>query len=204
MVKVEGAKSKEKPKARTDKRLGKAEKKLPELQKQAKNLQDQVDSLNLEGLGGPEAVFKAEYHKMLRFNSRLIRRMNDQLKEQLSSRDIYALSTLMSQQREVIADLRTIVDMSEQVTMVERQVLIPFVSDATQLLTDVYFQLRKLLAETTIPKQTQFSLRKLDELVQQFGMGMQASHESSKEKLYQILLGDRTATPPTKKRKRSA
>lgn len=188
----------EQPKA--DRRLERATKKLPDLQGQVDALNDEISTLDLDGMGGPEAVFKREYTNMLRFNAKLIERLNTQLESALSSRDIYALSTLMSQQREVIADLRTIVDMSEQVEMVQRQVLVPFVSDTTQLLTDVYFQLRKLLAETTIPKQTQFSLRQLDELVKQFSAGLQTSHEMSKEKLLQILLGE--TEPATKKRKK--
>lgn len=182
-----------------DRRLTKATKKLKDLREGASTLEAEAEGLNLDAQGGPEAVFKREYVKMLKFNARLIKRMNSQLETQLSSRDIYALSTLMSQQREVIADLRTIVDMSEQVDMVQRQVLTPFVSDITQLITDIYFQLRKSIAETSMPKQTQFALSHLDELLKQFGTGVQSAHLSSKEKLFQILLGENDPAP--KKRK---
>jgi hypothetical protein len=187
------------PKA--DKRLNRATKRLPDLQSQASDLEEEIGSLDLEGSGGPEAVFKREYVSMLQFNAKLIKRLNTQLESTLSSRDIYALSTIMSQQREVIADLRTIVDMSEQVEMVQRQVLVPFVSDTTQLLTDVYFQLRRLITETSTPRQTQFALNQLDDLVKQFGSGLQTTHETSKDKLYQILLGD--AQPATAKKRKN-
>lgn len=183
-----------------DKRLSTAKKKLSTLQSGVSDLEAEIESLDLNGMGGPEAVFKAEYKRMLEYNAKLIRRMNQQLRENLTSRDIYALSTLMSQQREVIADLRTLVDMSEQAEMVQRQVLVPFVSDTTQLLTDVYFQLRKLITETSMPKQTQFALRQVEELVRQFGQGLQNSHNNSKEKLLQILLGEQQPEPKRKKR----
>lgn len=185
----------------TDKRLDKASKKLSTLRSQSIELEAEADSLDLDSHGGPEAVFKKEYVKMLKFNARLIKRLNEQLQTQLSSRDIYALSTLMSQQREVIADLRTIVDMSDQVDMVQRQVLVPLVSDMTQLITDIYFQLRKVITETSIPKQTQFALQQLDELVKQFGTGLHSAQASSKDRLFQILLGE-TEPATAKKRKR--
>lgn len=185
-----------------DRRLDRATKRLPDLAAEGEFLEAEIASMDLDGMGGPEAVFKREYTNMLEFNAKLIKRLNTQLEGALSSRDIYALSTLMSQQREVIADLRTIVDMSEQVEMVQRQVLVPFVSDTTQLLTDVYFQLRKLIAETSVPKQTQFALRQLDELVKQFGAGLQTSHEVSKEKLLQILLGETEPATAKKRKKR--
>jgi len=112
--------------------------------------------------GGSEAVFLSEYEKMLRYNAGLIRRFHEQLQGELTSRDVYALSTLMSQQREVIADLRTLTDMSKQVGMIYDQSLTPFVSEVTQLVTDVYYQLRKLIMESTKPNDTPFALSQLD------------------------------------------
>ena len=146
-----------------------------------------------------EADFKEEYDRMLMFNSRLIRRMNKQLQTALTSRDIYALSTLMSQQREVINDLRAITDLSGQVDMLFTQSVNPFMSDMTQLVTDVYYQLRKLLMETTKPKETQFALQQLDELIKQIGLGLQTNHGMLRQSIESILLG---AAPETVKTKR--
>ena len=185
----------------TDKRLPKAANKYAKMQDAISQIDSEIDSLNLDGMGGPEAVFKEQYQQMLDYNSRLIKRMNNQLRENLTSRDIYALSTLMSQQREVIADLRTLVDMRSQAEMVQSQVLVPFSSDITQLITDIYYQLRKLITETSAPKHTQFSLRQLEDLVKQFGMGLQAGHNASKEKLFTILLGEQDHAPVKKKRR---
>jgi hypothetical protein len=137
---------------------------------------------------------------MLKYNSLLIKRLNQQLSRTINSRDIYALSTLMSQQREVIADLRTMVDMSGQADMLKRLVVGTLVTDTTQNITDIYLQLRKLLADTTQPKQTQFALKHLDELLRQFGSGLQSAREKSYEKIDSLLLGTGVEEPKKKRR----
>lgn len=165
----------------------------PMLEREAKRLQ-RKPVLNAE------QRFKLEYSRMLRYNSQLIRRMNLQLQGSLSSRDIYALSTLMSQQREVINDLRAVADMSQQVWMLYERATNPFMSDVTQLVTDVYYQLRKLLMETTKPKETAFAMAQLDELVKQLGMGMQTSHGVLRQAIEEILIGgQQTVKTPRKK-----
>jgi hypothetical protein len=165
----------------------------PMLEREAKRLQ-RKPVLNAE------QRFKLEYSRMLKYNSQLIRRMNLQLQGSLSSRDIYALSTLMSQQREVINDLRAVADMSQQVGMLYERATNPFMSDMTQLVTDVYYQLRKLLMETTKPKETAFAMAQLDELVKQLGMGMQTSHGVLRQAIEEILIGgQQTVKTPRKK-----
>lgn len=151
-----------------------------------------------------EAGFKNEYNRMLRYNSLLIRRMNQALETNLTSRDIYALSTLMSQQREVINDLRAITDLSGQVEMINQQSITPFVSDLTQLITDVYYQLRKLIMETAKPKETQFALSQLDDLIKQVGLGLQTNHTMMRQSIESILIGAPQNTVKSKKRSRGA
>lgn len=147
---------------------------------------------------GSEAVFLSEYEKMLRTNAGLIRRFHEQLQGNLTSRDVYALSTLMSQQREVIADLRTLTDMSKQVGMIYDQALTPFISEVTQMVTDVYYQLRKLIMESTRPNDTPFALSQLDELVKQLGLGLQRSHGQVRGQVESILIGGAQPATPSK------
>lgn len=176
------------------------EEKRTHLKEQAKDLDRDASAISTKQPVTSEASFKAEYARMLRYNSRLIRRMNEQLEGSLSSRDIYALSTLMSQQREVINDLRAIADLSQQVSMLYDQSVNPFMSDLTQLVTDVYYQLRKLLMETTKPRDTQFALSQLDDLIKQIGLGMQTSHGVMRQSIERILVG----TPDTVKTKKKS
>ena len=179
----------------------KLQRKKEALSKAAVELESEISELDDVQAGGAEATFKREYDRMLKYNSLLIRRLNEQLKQQMSSRDIYALSTLMSQQREVINDLRSISDMSQQVAMIHDQATTPFVSDLTQLITDVYYQLRKLLLETSKPKETQFALEQLDSLIKQVGLGLQTSHGVLRQSIDTILIGP-ADTVKTKKKQR--
>lgn len=174
---------------------------LNKFDEESKSLDEQLKHLRDIRASGQEAAFKEEYESMLKGNAALIRRLLTSLKYNLSTRDIYALSTLMSQQREVINDLRCISDLSQQVVMVQDQVLNPLVSNATQLLTEIYYQLRKLITETAIPKQTQFALGHLDSLVKNMAVGLQQCNVESKEKLNYILLGEQQQ--PVKKKRKS-
>jgi hypothetical protein len=140
-----------------------------------------------------EQSFQKEYARMLRYNSRLIRRMNEALEGNLVARDVYALSTLMSQQREVINDLRAIADLSQQVGLIHDAAVNPFMSDLTQLVTDVYYQIRKLIAETVKPKDAEFANKQLDELIKQMGLGIQAGNAKLRQSISDILAG-----PPQK------
>ena len=66
-----------------------------------------------------------EYLHMFRRLSKLIRKAEKQCMKSGQSRDYYALCTLMSQQREVIADIRSVTDMSGQVATLDENVLQP-------------------------------------------------------------------------------
>ena len=180
----------------------KSKKTREDLLQEAKSVARDSRQLSSKVVSNPEKVFKAEYDRMLRYNSLLIRKLNEQLNTALSSRDIYALSTLMSQQREVINDLRAMTDMSGQVEILYSTAVNPFVSDLTQLITDVYYQLRKLIMETTKPKETPFALSHLDELVKQMGLGVQNSHQQLRQSIEQALLGTAPETVKPKKRKK--
>lgn len=144
-----------------------------------------------------EQSFQAEYARMLRYNSRLIRRMNQALEGNLSSRDVYALSTLMSQQREVINDLRSIADLSQQVNLIHEHAVNPFMSDLTQLVTDIYYQIRRLVAETVKPKDAEFANKQLDDLIKQLGIGLQESNTRLRQSISELLSGP----PETVKKK---
>jgi DNA-directed RNA polymerase len=178
-----------------------------QLESRRAKLNSEADSINKEAktlrskrVLTAEERFKLEYDRMLRYNSRIIQRLNTQMEKNLSSRDVYALSTIMSQQREVINDLRAIADLSQQVELIYNQAVNPFISDITQLTTDIYYQLRKLITETSKPKETQFALSQLDELIKHFGTGLHSSHGSLRDSIGSILLGPKEK--PSRKRLR--
>lgn len=130
-----------------------------------------------------------EYLHMFRKLAKLIRKAEKQCMKSGQSRDYYALCTLMSQQREVIADIRSVSDMSGQVNQLDMDMLQPMARSIGQNMLDGFYQIRKLLVETTRPEETQFALSKLNEITQEQGKFLQAQYSNANEKVHRIMLG---------------
>lgn len=145
-----------------------------------------------------EKKFLEEYMEMLDMTSRFIRRLDKQMTKKLSSRDLYALSTIMSQHREIIADIRTVSDMGQQVQMTVEQVLQPFAKTVGQSILDSFYHLRRLTMEVSKPKETQFALKRLDEITKEQGTAVQSAYEEAERKINELLL----STPVEAKHKR--
>ena len=135
-----------------------------------------------------EAEYLKEYLYMFRRLKKLIRKAEKQCQKSGASRDYYALSTLLSQQREVIADLRTITDMSGQVQLILDQVLMPLVKNIGQNILDIYYQKRKLMMETCKPNEVKFAMSKLEELTKDQAKFVQEMYKASEAKLNELLL----------------
>lgn len=152
--------------------------------------------------GPDEKEYLVEYLRMFRRLKRLIKQAYDNAYESGSSRDAYAICTLMSQQREVIADIRTVTDLSGQVQILIENLLQPFVRNIGQVMLDGYYQTRRLVMETTEKKETQFALQKLNELTTDQSRALQDLYEHATVQLNQILVGGPAEDQPTRKKKR--
>lgn len=130
-----------------------------------------------------------EYLHMFRRLSKLIRKAEKQCMKSGQSRDYYALCTLMSQQREVIADIRSVTDMSGQVDQLDTNVLQPMSRSIGQNMLDVFYMLRKLIIETSKPEETQFALSKLNEITTEQGKFLQMQYQDAVGKVGKIMLG---------------
>jgi hypothetical protein len=137
-----------------------------------------------------EARYLEEYVRMLNMNSNIIKRLNKQIQRSklVVSKDLYALSTIMSQQREVIADIRTITDMSEQVGLITDTILQPMIKAIGQNLLDTFYQKRKLLTNTCKPDEAKFALKKLDAYTSDQAKFLQQVYEEALEKLNDLLI----------------
>lgn len=144
---------------------------------------------NLPAVSSQEKEQLDEYLHMFRKLAKLIRKAEKQCMKSGQSRDYYALCTLMSQQREVIADIRSVSDMSGQVTQLDTNMLQPMARSIGQNMLDGFYQIRKLLVETTRPEETQFALSKLNEITQEQGKFLQAQYGNANDKIHQIMLG---------------
>lgn len=158
--------------------------------------------LNREVPAG-EREYMNELQHMFKTLRRLIRKMerNMLLAEMPSGKDSYALSTMYSQQREIIADMRTLTDMSQQAQLLVDSVLRPMGNQLVQYTTDVFYQARKLVQETSNPKHTQRALDELGSLFKQLGIGMQASVEEAAQKTHESIAGPEDKFEKKRRRK---
>lgn len=128
-----------------------------------------------------------ELANMLRINARLIRDLSAALDQKLETRGVYALSTIMSQQREVIADIRAVTDQSQQIELISTKILQPAATNQAQVLTSMFYQLRRLITETSNPKQAQFALRQLENVMADIARDTQTTFESVSAKISDVL-----------------
>lgn len=156
----------------------------PELRKEASELyrnikDDETASVHLKELA-----------YMLKANARIIRITTNSIEanqDRVDSRLIYALMTTMSQQREVIADIRMVSDSGKQIEMIHSKILAPAAIEQAGVLTGMFYQLRRLLTETSQEKQTAFALRQLESIMNDVARNTQAGYESINEKIQQVL-----------------
>lgn len=162
-----------------------------------------VDERDLEMLGTDEREHVREYVRMFKRLRSLAKKLERDCLSQSGGRGVYALCTVYSQQREVIADIRTLTDLSGQVQMLDEQVLQPFTRSVGQQVLNVYYQLRRLITETTEKKQTQFALDKLEEITKDLSSVLQAQYEESSVRVSDLLMGpmQQQAAAPVRKKK---
>ncbi len=106
-----------------------------------------------------------------------------------NSREYYALCALYSQQREIIADIRSVSDMSGQVATMDTNVIRPLVSAVGQNILDSMFQIRKVLIDCSRKEDTQDALHRLEGITNEQGKFLHAQYGTATEKVSSILLG---------------
>jgi hypothetical protein len=199
-VKKPSAKAKKAPAdlGRAKKRIAKKEKFIEENNEFVNALAKSLpkDDADLSG----EQEYLKEYLYLYRSLKALVRKTKKRAMLSNSSKDIYALSTLMSQQREVIADIRTIADLSGQVQILINLVLQPMVSEIGQVVVNSFYQQRKLLLETTKDNETKFAVKQLSDITGEITRALQVHYEQAASKINEILVGAPEETPKRKRK----
>ena len=176
------------------------------LERRKAKLNEALQGLDMETIARNakpgEREYLDEYVWMFNRIGRLIRATEKRALKSGHSRDIYALSTLISQQREIIADIRTLADMSGQMTMMKDMVLQPMTSALGQNLLDSYYQLRRLMIEVTKPDQTQFALQKLEEIVKDQSKFLQMQYGESSAQVDRVMSGEEIVPDGKPKKKK--
>lgn len=198
------AKTKKKKKRTVEGATGKLKRRTDKLNEALRSIDIEEIARNVHP--GEREVLE-EYVWMFNKIGRLIRRTEKRALKSGQSRDIYALSTLISQQREIIADIRTLSDMSGQIEMIKTSVLQPMSSSLAQNIVDSYYQLRRLLVEVTKPNETQFAIGKLEAIAKEMSKFLQVQYHESSARVDQIMSGEGVSEQtngPKKKKKRKA
>lgn len=147
-----------------------------------------------------ESDYLNEYLAMFRKLRRIRRELEAQLLAEKTPRLVYALSTIYSQQREVIADIRTITDLGEQVAILETSVFNPARSRLTQSMSDAYYALSQLVATYCDKKNKAQAQQDLKSLMLDVSTAIDVTFNTVSEKTQQTLL--EPTEPAHKKKKR--
>ena len=129
------------------------------------------------------------YLHMFKKLKTLIKKAEEDCLNTNNPRNYYAVCTLYSAQREVIADIRSVTDMSGQVQHIENNVLQPMTRSLGQNLLDSFYQVRKLIIETSKPGETQFALTKFEEITKEQGKFLQNAYADALTKVNTFMLG---------------
>lgn len=140
-----------------------------------------------------EKEFLQEYEHIYSTQSKIIRSLEARLTDpgsHISSRDIYALSTMYSQMRETIADMRSIKDMNAQAEAIAINVFDPAMKAAGESLVNVFFKLNALLRhhikDNTV---VEILLDKIKQDISVEGSSLQNQLMISREKILETLSG---------------
>lgn len=136
-----------------------------------------------------EQAYMKEYLRMFKALKLMCRKSEAACLKSGQSRDYYAFCTLLSQQREVIADIRSISDLSQQVSILDENVLQPMIRGIGQNILDSFYKLRKLITETSEAKQTQFALAQQQELMRDQSLLLQKHYVKAVEQMTEALTG---------------
>lgn len=155
----------------------------PPTNKEFIDTKERLDSLS-------EGVCKDEYTSMFNTLRKLIRKQETLcLSSEGKGRDLYALNMLYSQMRELLIDIRTISDNTEQANMLIQQSIIPMCNDIQQLLTDSYYQMKKLVQEICQKDKLTYAEKNLNNIFLSQGRLVQDSSVRSKSTCLAILTG---------------
>jgi len=193
-------KAPQEPVKRKKSAVGKARAKLKRRKAEIAQDEQLFQELEAKVISTDEQEYTSEYMFVYRKLKRLVRKAEKQAMLSGKSQDYYAVCTLISQQREVIADLRAVSDLSGQVQMLLEAAVQPMVSSIGQVLVDSFYQQRRLLMETSREKETQFALKKLNEITGEVSKALQIYYEQAAQKVYEVLVGA-PEQPKKKKRK---
>lgn len=167
-----------------------------ELVAKAKSVRTKVVNVEVEDLdriiankqsNSQDVEFYDEYRHMFLQLKKNIRVFEKELRFNKSTRNVYALISMYSQQREIMADVRAITDHTENISRIMTSLIQPLFSNITQSNLDIFYHIRKLVIETSKDDQTQYALKRLEDLMREQARYLQDKYETAGERLTDII-----------------
>lgn len=133
--------------------------------------------------------FDSQYRDMFENSVELASRLELQMVEHnIKSSDVYALNSLYSQIRELIADMRATKDIGQQISELEQAALNPFTKQVGQFILDLYFSMQSNISAAVKDRDIREDLlRKLGDAAADAGTRAQSEHALMLDKVRKVL-----------------
>lgn len=136
----------------------------------------------------PELVFLRTYERifkrLLKFRKKMERQMN--AGDTIQSRDVYAYNVLCNQTREVMADMRSLIDMTQMAETLCVEALDPLAKASAQAVTTMLMTVQSTL-RSKAPGVMEDVMAEIKNAGGQIGIDLKAQLDSSRSKLHQLL-----------------
>lgn len=137
----------------------------------------------------PVDEYDREYRRMFENSVGLAQRLEEQMEERIYNRDVYALNTIYSQIREIIADLRATRDISAQIAELENVVIAPYHKVVGQALSEVLFHVEGSITKHVKDRDIQAEIvKKLKDTIYETAMTLQQEYGKAIERAGKVLL----------------
>ena len=150
--------------------------------------QSQMQDLVVPNASASEMEYLEEYLRIFNTLKSISIISEDNYFKNPTTREIYALATVYSQIREVIADIRSVSDMSNQANALISGVVQPSISSIAQAFVDTFYHVRILIREIAREDEVQYGLRKVDELMRDQGLMLQDQYQNVAQRISELLV----------------
>jgi hypothetical protein len=132
--------------------------------------------------------FDCQYRSMFENAVDLASRLEQQMSEKVNGRDVYALNTLYSQIRELIADMRATRDIGQQISEIERTALNPYTKQIGQLVLEMFFAIHSNVTGSVKQRDVREDLlKRLGDIAADTAQRIQNEHAVMVEKLHKVM-----------------
>lgn len=159
-------------------------------EKAAKNkaaLESDMEEIDAQAEEFADSTWVNTYHVMFRKLRKIMRATENRVVDSEKAADIYALMALYNQMREVIADLRSMIDLSQNTQRIIDQVLYPLTRDISNNYVDSIYKTMKSLRMHVDGDKFAELRTELEKVMGEHGKYIQAAYEKSSQRLSDLL-----------------